>query len=112
MALDTIDLKQGNTFNRVFQWRDVNGDAIDLTGCSGTFALMDRSTNTVVLSGTTETGEISISGTNGDVEVTLPASGTTSLGIKKYDSDLTLVFTNGYTVSTETFFINVKRKIS
>lgn len=111
MAVNTIDLKRGNSFRRTFQWRDLFGDPIDVTGASATFSILNPSTDTVILSATTESGEITHNATGGDITVTIAASATL-IPVLKYHADLKVSWPSGEVISTDTFFVNVIKNIS
>ena len=93
MSAGTYDfyIEQGATYQLVVTWKQPDGTPVDLTGYSARMQFRKTKTSTTVLfSGTTANGVISLGGAAGTVSITIPATSTDdfTFGCGVYDLEL------------------------
>lgn len=72
-----FEIEQGATFQRVISWKDSSGNPINLTGYSARMQCRkNRSAPTPIFTATTQNGKLSISGSQGIITLSIPASET------------------------------------
>ncbi len=70
-------IEQGATFQKIISWKDSNGDPIDLTGFTARMQFRSQiSSDTVLMTATTENGKIVLGNGLGTVTITLSATET------------------------------------
>lgn len=70
-------IEQGATFQKIITWKDSNDDPIDLTGYIARMQFRSQiSSDTVLMTATTENGKITLGGVLGTVSITLSATET------------------------------------
>lgn len=98
MPAGQIDLSidKGETYKKVFYWKDKSKVAIDMTGYTARMQVR-KSTNaaTIQLELTTENGRITITGAEGKIELYISDSDTSSLEGTKSVYDLELIDNSG-----------------
>jgi len=87
---------QGATFERVLTWTNPDGTAIDLAGYTARMKIRRRTTaQEVVETLTTESGNITLGGSDGTITITMSDSETALLPAEKLQYDLELVSSLG-----------------
>src|SRR5665213_576951 len=92
-----ISIEQGATFYRKLQWTDSASVAINLTGYTAKMQLRSSPSDaTVILELSTGDGLIVLTANTGTIELTIPASTTTSLTVKSAVYSLVLTAPSGF----------------
>lgn len=94
-AVLTLEIDQGATFRRIFELKDADGRAIDLTGA--TARLQIRRTirsSTVTLEAKADNGKLALGGELGTIELVLEPADTALLDASGV-YDLELTYANG-----------------
>lgn len=116
----TLRIKRGDTWRATFDWQDSDGNAIDLTGCSARLHLRKKprqveiagTTYPVELDLTSPDGGITVTGSEGKVEVEATASQTKNLDPESHVTDLEITFPDGTVKSSQTIDVIVERDVT
>lgn len=113
------DLKRGDTWTASFFWKSVtcddDGNVIsksptNLTGCSARLHL--EKSGATVLDISTLTGEITIDGLVGQVDINVAAAVTAQFESGSHKGDLEITYPTGVVHSSETFLLTVLKDIT
>lgn len=89
-----IEIKQGETFNRLVVWDNEDGSHVDLTGYTAKMQIRKRRTSSdVIIELSTANGRITLGGAAGTITLTISATDTAALDICQgavYDLELTV----------------------
>lgn len=89
----TID--QGATFRRVLKWTTGDGNPVDLTGFSARMEIRSKVGGELLHSLRTSTGEITLGGTEGTIQLHIPADVSASWTWRTAVYDLELITPDG-----------------
>lgn len=86
-----IYIEQGATFQKIFIWKDSNGNLINITGFTARMQFRLQTTSeTILFEATTENGKIALGGSAGTVTVTISATETAAFDFCSAVYDLEL----------------------
>ena len=111
MSIRTI--KRGDTWQEIITWKDNNGDPIDITGASIRVQLRNREDDSLALTASTSTGEITITNPTGGV-ATQRVEYITMRDVEpgKYNCDVEITYSDNTVQSTPTFVVIVEEDIT
>ena len=108
-----FDVDQNATFSFVVEYKDDNGNAIDLTGASAKMQVRDVKGGTkLAVTLTSPSGGIVINGTLGKLTVTLTPTQTNKLFYPKSVYDIMVVDTNANKIKLLEGFMTLNRSVT
>ena len=108
-----FEVDQNATFSFVVEYKDDNGNAIDLTGASAKMQVRDVKGGTkLAVTLTSPSGGIVINGTLGKVTVTLTPTQTNKLFYPKSVYDIMVVDSNANKIKLLEGFITLNRSVT
>lgn len=108
-----FEVDQNATFSFVVEYKDENGNAIDLTGASAKMQVRDVKGGTkLAVTLTSPSGGIVINGTLGKVTVTFTPTQTNKLFYPKSVYDIMVVDTNANKIKLLEGFITLNRSVT
>lgn len=91
-----LEIEQGATYRRVFKMQDANKNPIDLTGYTADMQIrMTAKAPSALATLSTVTGEIVIGGTDGTIQLVIPAKMTSGFNFAAAVYDLRLTAPDG-----------------
>lgn len=95
----SLTIRRNATFDPIFLWKDEDGDAIDLTGCTVELTVKDsantRAAKLHLISSNTD-GMLVVDPTAGRISANVPPTHLTKLKASALVFDLRVSFPNGY----------------
>ena len=107
-----ITLKRGDTLEYEFLWKDADGLAVDLTGCTARLQVRNRAGNTVVECTCADSDGLDITALLGKVAWREEAGTTAAMTPGLYQFDLEVTFPDGTVRSTETVTLIIERDVT
>jgi hypothetical protein len=108
-----FEVDQNATFSFVLEYKDNNGNAIDLTGASAKMQVRDTAGGTkLAVTLTSPSGGITIDPTNGKLTVKLTPTQTTKLFYPKSSYDIMLVDSNANKTKLLEGFMTLSRSVT
>lgn len=86
---------QGATFSRNLHWKDVNGNAIDITGYTARMQVRQKYTSSTTVLNLVSPTDITLGGNSGTIVVTASATATAAITAGEYVYDLEMVSSAG-----------------
>ncbi len=91
-----FEVEQGTTFSKSVQWKDANGNTINLNGYTARMQLRRSKTSpTILVEATTENGKLVVNGPGGAVTITFSAADTAQWSFSRAVYDLELISAGG-----------------
>jgi hypothetical protein len=103
--MGTLTVKRGDTWIVQFAWTQPDGAPVDLTDATARLQVRDK-TNVVRIDADTVSGTLTV-GTNGRVDMLIPAAIMETMDPGSYKFDLQITYANGTVQSTETLSLKV-----
>jgi len=108
-----FEVDQNATFSFVLEYKDNNGNAIDLTGASAKMQVRDTAGGTkLAVTLTSPSGGITIDPTNGKLTVKLTPTQTTKLFYPKSSYDIMLIDSNANKTKLLEGFMTLSRSVT
>jgi hypothetical protein len=108
-----FEVDQNATFSFVLEYKDDNGNAIDLTGASAKMQVRDTAGGTkLAVTLTSPSGGITIDPTNGKLTVKLTPTQTTKLFYPKSSYDIMLIDSNANKTKLLEGFMTLSRSVT
>jgi len=108
-----FEVDQNATFSFVVEYKDNNGNAIDLTGASAKMQVRDTAGGTkLAVTLTSPSGGITIDPTNGKLTVKLTPTQTTKLFYPKSSYDIMLIDSNANKTKLLEGFMTLSRSVT
>lgn len=110
MVNKKISVKRGDTWLQIFKWRS-GTKVIDLIGCSAKLQLRNSSDG-LVLSVSSSTGELEIDGAAGNISLRVEADVMGAIAPGNYSADLEVTFSDSTVMSTPTFTVEIIKDVT
>jgi len=109
--MSQIDIKRGDTWVAVFEYRDPEDGVVDLTSCDAFIQVRRRRTRELLLTITTGDG-IVIDGPAGEITLNVSADETAKLPIGTHDYDVRVTWPDGVVRTSPTFLLRILEDVS
>ncbi len=110
--MQTISVKRGDTWTVNFAYTDSEGAPINLLGASCAMDLRGLYDETVLMSLSDVSGELTINGAIGEIDLLVPYADMEPLGLGTYRADMEVTYPNGVRSSSETFGVDIVEDIT
>ena len=110
--MSTLTVKRGDTWVWPFTYKDQDGAAIDLTGCTARLQVKAQRATEPTLSASSAEGGVTMNPTGGVVTVRFEPADTELVEPGKYDADIEMTWSDGSVQSSATFSVVVKADIT
>jgi hypothetical protein len=108
-----FEVDQNTTFRFIIEYKDTNGDPIDLSGASAKMQVRDtKGGSKLAFSLTSPTGGIVIDSLNGKLTITMTPTQTNKLFYPKSSYDVMLVDGNGVKTKLVEGFLTLSRSVT
>ena len=108
-----FEVDQNATFNFILEYKDDNGNAIDLSGASAKMQIRDtKGGNKLAVTLTSPSGGITIDGPNGKLNVKLTPTQTNKLFFPKSSYDIMVIDSNSNKIKLLEGFMTLNRSVT
>lgn len=108
-----FEVDQNATFSFILEYKDDNGNAIDLSGASAKMQIRDtKGGNKLAVTLTSPSGGITIDGPNGKLNVKLTPTQTNKLFFPKSSYDIMVVDSNSNKIKLLEGFMTLNRSVT
>lgn len=110
--MSQVKLIRGDTWVRTWVLKDSNGTPIDLSRASARFMVRDSNTDAVKIIASTDNGLLTITPTEGRIDLIVPYTQTETLTPGKYKFDLEVTYVNNIRRTIEQSVLRVVEDVT